>query len=186
MKRMIKIVWLALPVILMGCTGINAQQPSTTKKPPTTDTKKVKTKVSDKTDTKATEKVVKTDEEWKKILTPEQYNVLRHKGTERAFSGKYWDQKEDGSYYCAGCGTLLFTSKTKFDSGCGWPSFYDSIDHSKIDLHDDNTFGMRRIEVTCKKCGGHLGHVFPDGPAPTGQRYCINSASLNFKKTDKK
>jgi len=148
-------------------------------------TKKVK-KVTEKTDTKSVETVTKSDEEWRKTLTPEQYHVLREKGTERAFTGKFWNHHEDGTYTCAGCGTTLFTSKTKFDSGCGWPSFYDSIDHSRINLHDDYTLGMHRIEVTCKKCGGHLGHVFPDGPNPTGQRYCINSASINFKKAEKK
>ncbi len=186
MPRMTRLGWMVLPVMLVGCSSSIAQQPGMNDKSQSVTTKKVKPKVNVKADTKAIDKVVKTDEEWKKILTPEQYDVLRHKGTERAFTGKLWDHKEDGSYTCAGCGTLLFTSKAKFDSGCGWPSFYDSIDHSKIELHDDSTFGMRRIEVTCKKCGGHLGHVFPDGPAPTGQRYCINSASLNFKKAEKK
>lgn len=122
-----------------------------------------------------------TEEEWKGILTPEQYRVLREKGTERAFTGEFWDHHGEGIYTCAGCGSELFTSDEKFDSGCGWPSFYDSLDKSKIDEHEDNSFGMRRIEVTCKNCGGHLGHVFPDGPRPTGLRYCINSVSLRFK-----
>lgn len=134
----------------------------------------------------ASGQITKTDDEWRKELTPEQYRVLREKGTERAFTGKYWDLKEDGTYTCAACGTELFKSDTKFDSGCGWPSFYDAPDKSKLHFHEDNTLGMRRIEVTCATCGGHLGHVFPDGPKPTGERYCINSASLNFKKAEKK
>ena len=129
--------------------------------------------------------IVKSEEEWRKELSPEQYHVLREKGTERAFTGKYWNLKDNGSYECAACGTELFKSDTKFDSGCGWPSFYDASDKSKIKFHDDFAYGMHRIEVTCAKCGGHLGHVFPDGPEPTGQRYCINSASLNFKKAEK-
>ena len=125
-------------------------------------------------------KTTKTEQEWREELTPEQYRVLRQKGTERAFTGQYWDHHEDGSYTCAGCGEELFASGTKFESGCGWPSFYDA-DPSKVVRHEDRSFGMKRIEVTCAKCGGHLGHVFPDGPKPTGERYCINSASLNFQ-----
>lgn len=128
------------------------------------------------------EKVVKSEEEWKKELSPEQYHILREKGTERAFTGKYWNYKEDGTYTCAACGQELFKSDTKFDSGCGWPSFFDALDKARVNQHDDYSHGMHRIEVTCARCGGHLGHVFPDGPKPTGQRYCINSASINFKK----
>jgi peptide-methionine (R)-S-oxide reductase len=127
------------------------------------------------------EKVKKDEQDWKEALTPEQYHVLREKGTERAFTGKYWNLKDDGTYLCAGCGTELFNSETKFDSGCGWPSFYDGLDKEKIVETVDNAFGMHRVEVTCANCGGHLGHVFPDGPRPTGLRYCINSASLDFK-----
>jgi peptide-methionine (R)-S-oxide reductase len=130
----------------------------------------------------STEKIVKSEEEWKQALTPEQYRILRQKGTERAFTGKYWNLKEDGTYACAGCGQELFTSNTKFESGCGWPSFYDAIDGGKVETHDDFSHGMHRIEVTCSRCGGHLGHVFEDGPAPTGQRYCINSESIQFHK----
>ena len=124
--------------------------------------------------------LVKSDEEWKRLLTPEQYDVLRMKGTERAFTGKYWNTKADGTYVCAGCGTELFTSADKFDSGCGWPSYTKAVDDGRIVEHRDESHGMVRTEVVCAKCGGHLGHVFDDGPAPTGMRYCINSASLDF------
>jgi peptide-methionine (R)-S-oxide reductase len=126
------------------------------------------------------ETVTKTDQEWREQLTPEQYQILRQKGTERPFTGQYYDAKDDGSYACAGCGQTLFSSGTKFDSGCGWPSFYDA-EPGTVNMHEDKSFGMRRVEVTCARCGGHLGHVFPDGPAPTGQRYCINSASVAFQ-----
>jgi peptide-methionine (R)-S-oxide reductase len=131
----------------------------------------------------SSEKVVKSDAKWQQELTPEQYHILREKGTERPFTGRYWNLKEDGTYVCAGCGQELFSSGTKFDSGCGWPSFYDAMDSGNIETHDDYSHGMHRIEVLCRRCGGHLGHVFEDGPAPTGQRYCINSASLQFHKT---
>jgi peptide-methionine (R)-S-oxide reductase len=127
------------------------------------------------------EPIVKTDAEWKKTLTPEQYSVLRQKGTERAFTGKYWNTKADGTYVCAGCGAELFTSADKYDSGCGWPSYTRAMDDGRITEHHDTSHGMDRVEVVCTKCGGHLGHVFDDGPAPTGKRYCINSASIDLK-----
>jgi peptide-methionine (R)-S-oxide reductase len=127
------------------------------------------------------EKIVHSDEEWRANLTPEQYSVLREKATERPFTGALYRNNETGSYHCAGCGALLFSSSAKFDAGCGWPSFTIPAHTAAIDEHEDLSFGMRRIEVTCAHCGGHLGHVFPDGPRPTGLRYCINSASLTFE-----
>ncbi len=129
-------------------------------------------------------KVQLTDEEWRQRLTPEQYEVLRQKGTERAFSGKYAYSKEDGMYVCAGCGAQLFDSKTKFESGTGWPSFYEPVSEDAVTVEPDHSYGMVRTEVECATCGGHLGHVFDDGPEPTGLRYCINSASLDLKPRD--
>jgi peptide-methionine (R)-S-oxide reductase len=125
-------------------------------------------------------RVEKSDHEWRGELTPAQYAVLRHKGTERAFTGEYVHEKRDGSYRCAGCGAELFSSETKFESGTGWPSFTEPADRANVELHDDFSYGMHRVEVTCAACGGHLGHVFPDGPGDTGERYCINSCSLQF------
>lgn len=127
------------------------------------------------------DKVVKTDAEWRDALTPEQYHVLRCKGTERAFTGRYWDAHHPGVYHCAGCGNALFDSEAKFDSGCGWPSFDRPLDDARLEEHEDTSHGVIRTEITCRRCGGHLGHVFPDGPPPTGMRYCINSAALDLE-----
>jgi peptide-methionine (R)-S-oxide reductase len=128
------------------------------------------------------EKIQKSSEEWRRSLTPEQYRILREKNTERPFTGQYADTTTPGTYRCAGCGLELFASETKFDAGCGWPSFYEPLAGQHVDEHEDRSHGMVRKEVTCARCGGHLGHVFADGPAPTGLRYCINSASLNLEK----
>jgi peptide-methionine (R)-S-oxide reductase len=125
-------------------------------------------------------RVQKSEQDWREELTPAQYEVLRRKGTEPPFSGQYVYEKRDGTYRCAACGTALFSSETKFDSGTGWPSFTEPADRANIELHDDRSYGMHRIEVTCAACGGHLGHVFEDGPGETGERFCINSASLEL------
>lgn len=127
-------------------------------------------------------KIEKSDEQWREELTPEQYAVLRQQGTERAFTGKYWDCHDDGVYRCAGCGAELFDSATKYDSGSGWPSFTEPMFADAVEVRIDRSHGMVREEVVCARCGGHLGHVFPDGPGPTGQRYCMNSCSLDLQK----
>jgi len=129
-------------------------------------------------DEKKPEKLVRTDEEWRKLLTPVQYDILRNHGTERAFTGPYVNDHDPGQYLCAACGEALFEADTKYDSGSGWPSFYQPVSSASVDTKGDGTLGMQRIEVRCARCGGHLGHVFNDGPAPTGLRYCINGGAL--------
>lgn len=131
-----------------------------------------------------TREIAKSDDEWREELTPEQFEVLRKQGTERAFSGEYWNCHEDGMYRCAACGAELFDASTKFDSGTGWPSFTEPAVAEAVELRPDHSHGMARTEVVCRRCGGHLGHVFPDGPGPDGQRYCINSLSLKLDPRD--
>lgn len=167
-KLVFRVVFVCLAMVGLNA---NAANPSTL----TTQ----KTEQMDQND--KTTKVDKTEEEWKASLTPLQFHVLREKGTERPYTGSLYKNKEKGIYYCAGCGQELFKSDTKFESGCGWPSFFAPLLENNTNIKMDYSFGMVREEVTCSKCGGHLGHVFNDGPPPTGKRYCINSAALVFK-----
>jgi len=164
------LILLGLSLMLTSCAQKNSS-PKTISKP-----------ITMNTDNNDSTKVEKTEEEWKQFLTPEQYHILREKGTEAPFTGKLLQNKETGIYTCAACGNELFTSDMKFDSHCGWPSFDKEIAGGKIKTHTDTSYGMVRTEIMCAKCGGHLGHIFDDGPTETGVRYCVNSVSIGFKK----
>lgn len=176
-----KMLIFSAAVLLLSCQAKTPQYPTQSAQPAAASMDKTTTaKIADG-DT-SLKKIVKTPEEWRQQLGDAAYNVLREKGTERSFTGKYWDNHERGTYYCAACRLPLFKSETKFESGTGWPSFYAPIDPKHIDDHKDKSYGMSRDEVVCARCDGHLGHVFDDGPKPTGLRYCMNSVSLFFVK----
>jgi peptide-methionine (R)-S-oxide reductase len=165
MKPSIILIVFVASVLVAGCNAAPTNAPSTK---------------NDSTNSTMKFPLQRTEAEWRKNLTPEQYHVLREAGTERAFTGKYWDTKTPGEYHCAACGALLFKSDDKFDSGCGWPSFSEIAAQGKVIERTDTSYGMSRTEVLCANCGSHLGHVFPDGPGPKGLRYCINSASIDL------
>jgi peptide-methionine (R)-S-oxide reductase len=168
------VIWLGSRILLKPAAGERPNKPAT---------EKIRLYSAESKGYILSDRVIKTDEEWKEILTPEQFFVLRQKGTERAFTGQYWHNEEKGLYRCAGCANDLFTSDTKFESGTGWPSFWKPIAPENVQSETDNSNMMERTEVECARCEGHLGHVFDDGPKPTGLRYCMNSVSLVFVKT---
>ena len=168
------LVMAMLSILALGCERQHVIQAADTQPPPNP--------LPTKATNAMTTKIVKTDEEWKKQLTPEQYRILRKKGTERAFTGPNWNNKEKGTYKCAACGQELFSADHKFDSGTGWPSYWQPIEPKAVATEEDNTLFMKRTEVLCSRCNGHLGHVFDDGPKPTGLRYCINGYAMTFEK----
>ena len=176
-----KLLFFSAALMLLACQAKTPQYPTQSAQTSTVPADKMSTSMVADGDT-SLKKVVKTPEEWRKQLGDAAYNVLREKGTERSFSGKYWDNHEKGTYYCAACHLPLFKSETKFESGTGWPSFYAPIAAKYVNDHRDESYGMVRNEVVCARCDGHLGHVFEDGPKPTGLRYCMNSVSLVFEK----
>jgi len=177
MKKHIAALLTITAFLVQSCDGARTETPATVQGFQSADS-------LDRKGEKMKGDVVKTDKEWKSCLSPEQYRILREKGTEMAFTGTFYHHDEDGNYTCAGCGNVLFSSDTKYDSGSGWPSYWEPASDSSITMVEDRALGMVRTEVQCARCGGHLGHVFDDGPQPTGLRYCINSTSLGFEKKE--